>query len=62
MSLGIVTRILSIVLLSDKIVSNYILIAIIYTFLEILYWRAHEFIYITNNDNRKKYMYVKKIL
>lgn len=67
MSLGIVTRalfILFIVLLSDKIATNYILIAIIYAFSEILYWCAHELIYIdvTNNDNRKKYMSVKKIL
>lgn len=67
MSLGIVTRalfILFIVLLSDKIATNYILIAIIYAFSEILYWCAHELIYIdvTNNDNRKKYMSIKKIL
>lgn len=67
MSLGIVTRalfILFIVLLSDKIATNYILIAIIYAFAETLYWCAHELIYIdvTNNDNRKKYMSVKKIL
>lgn len=67
MSLGIVTRalfILFIVLLSDKIATNYILIAIIYAFSETLYWCAHELIYIdvTNNNNRKKYMSVKKIL
>lgn len=67
MSLGIVTRalfILFIVLLSDKIATNYILIAIIYAFSEIFYWCAHELIYIdvTNNNNRKKYMSVKKIL
>lgn len=67
MSLGIVTRalfILFIVLLSDKIATNYILIAILYAFSEILYWCAHELIYIdvTNNNNRNKYMSVKKIL
>ena len=67
MSLGIISRalfILLIVVLSDKIASNYILIAIIYAFSEILYWCAHELIYIdvTNNDNRKKYMSIKKIL
>lgn len=67
MSFGIVTRalfILFIVLLSDKIATNYILIAVIYAFSEILYWCAHELIYIdvTNNSNRKKYMSVKKIL
>lgn len=64
MSLGIVTRalfILFIVLLSDKIATNYILIAIIYAFSEMLYWCAHKLIYIdvTNNNNRKKYMSVK---
>lgn len=67
MSLGIVARALFtflIVLLSDKIATNYILIAIIYAFSEMLYWCAHELIYIdaTNNDNRKKYMSIKKIL
>lgn len=67
MSLGIISRalfILLIVVLSDKIASNYILIAIIYAFSEILYWCAHELIYIevTNNDNRKKYLSIKKIL
>lgn len=67
MSFGIVTRalfILFIVLLSDKIATNYILIAVIYAFSEILYWCAHELIYIdvTNNSNRKKYMSVRKIL
>ena len=67
MSFGIVTRalfILFIVLLSDKIATNYILIAIVYAFSEILYWCAHELIYIdvTNNSNRKKYISVKKIL
>ena len=61
MSLGIISRalfILLIVVLSDKIASNYILIAIIYAFSEILYWCAHELIYIdvTNNDNRKNYI------
>ena len=67
MSFGIVTRalfILFIVLLSDKIATNYMLIAVIYAFSEILYWCAHELIYIdvTNNSNRKKYMSVRKIL
>ncbi len=67
MSFGIVARalfILFIVLLSKKIATNYILIAIIYAFSEMLYWCAHELIYIdvTNNDNRKKYMSIKKIL
>lgn len=65
MSFGIVARalfILFIVLLSEKIATNYILIAIIYAFSEMLYWCAHELIYIdvTNNDNKKKYMSIKK--
>ena len=65
MLLGIVTRalfILFIVLLSDKIATNYILIAIIYAFSEILYWCAHELIYIdvTNNSNRKKEICINK--
>ena len=67
MSLGIFVRalfILLIVLLSDKIATCYIVIAIIYSFSEMLYWCAHELIYIdvTTNDNRKKYMSIKKIL
>lgn len=67
MSLGVVARalfILFIVLLSDKIADHYVLIAIVYAFSEILYWCAHELIYIdiTNNHNRKKYMSIKKIL
>ena len=66
MSFGIITRalfILFIVILSSRIASNYILIAIIYSISEILYWCAHELIYIdvTTNDNRKKYMSIKKI-
>ena len=67
LSLGIVSRalfILFIVILSEKIATNYILIAIIYAFSEILYWCAHELIYIdvTTNNNRKNYMSIKKIL
>lgn len=67
MSCGIVARalfILFIVLLADKISTNYILIAITYAFSEILYWCAHDLIYIdvTNNNNRKNYMSIKKIL
>ena len=67
MSCGIVARalfILFIVLLADKISTNYILIAITYALSEILYWCAHDLIYIdvTNNNNRKNYMSIKKIL
>ncbi len=66
LSLGIVSRalfILFIVILSEKIAANFILIAIIYAFSETLYWCTHELIYIdvTNNNNRKKYMSIKKI-
>jgi len=67
LSFGIVSRalfILFIVILAEKIATNFILIAIIYAFSEILYWCAHELIYIvvTTNDNRKNYMSIKKIL
>ena len=56
--------ILFIVILSEKIANNFILIAIIYALSETLYWCAHELIYIdvTNNENRKNYMSIKKIL
>lgn len=67
MSVGIIARalfILFIAILSENIATNYILIAIIYAFSEILYWCAHELIYIdvTTNNNRKNYMSIKKIL
>ena len=67
LSFGIVSRalfILFIVVLAEKIATNFILIAIIYAFSEILYWCAHELIYIdvTTNENRKNYMSIKKIL
>lgn len=67
LSLGIISRalfILFIVILSEKIANSFILIAIIYAFSEILYWCAHELIYIdvTTNSNRKNYMSIKKIL
>ena len=67
LSLGIISRalfILFIVILAEKISNNFILVAIIYVFSEVLYWVAHELIYIdvTNNDNRKTYMSIKKIL
>ncbi len=56
--------ILFIVILSEKIANNFILIAIIYALSETLYWCTHELIYIdvTNNENRKNYMSIKKIL
>ena len=67
MACGIIARalfILFIVLLADKISTNYILIAVIYALSEMLYWCAHDLIYIdvTNNNNRKNYMSIKKIL
>ena len=67
LSLGIVSRalfILFIVILAEKIATNFILIAVIYAFSEILYWCAHELLYIdvTTNNNRKNYMSTKKIL
>lgn len=66
LSLGIITRalfILFIVVLSEKIASNFIFIAIMYAISEVLYWGAHELIYIdvTTNKNRKNYMSIKKI-
>ena len=67
LSLGIVTRslfILFIVILGEKIATNFILVALMYACSETLYWCAHELIYIdvTTNDNRKKYVSIKKIL
>ncbi len=67
LSLGIVARalfILFIVILAEKIATNFILIAVVYAFSETLYWCSHELIYIdvTNNNNRKNYMSIKKIL
>lgn len=64
---GIIMRalfILFIVILADKITSNFVWIAIFYAVGESLYWCAHELIYIdlTNNNNRKNYMSVNKIL
>lgn len=67
LSIGIIARalfILFIVLLADKIASQFIWIAVLYALSETLYWCAHELIYIdvTNNSNRKYYMSSKKIL
>lgn len=67
MCLGIVGRalfVLLIVILSDKIASYFILVAILNAISRFLYWCAHELIYIdvTTNDNRKKYMTINKIL
>ena len=67
LSISIVTKalfILFIVLLGEKIATNFIFIAIIYSFSEVLYRCAHELIYIniTTNNNRRNYMSTKKIL
>lgn len=67
LSLGIVVRalfILFIVVLADRIAQYFILVAIIFAISEILYWCAHELLYfdVTTNNNRKKYMSIKKIL
>lgn len=65
-SSGIIVRaffILLIVILSEKIATNFVWIAIFFAFGESLYWSAHEVVYIdvTTNNNRKNYMSIKKI-
>ncbi len=67
LSLGIIIRaifILFIVILGDKLATDFIIVAIFCGISETLYWSVHELIYIdvTNNDNRKDYMSIKKIL
>lgn len=67
LSLGIVIRalfILFIVMLGDKLSTDFVIVAIFCGISETLYWSTHELIYIdvTNNDNRKDYMSIKKIL
>lgn len=67
LSYGIIARalfIFLIVIMAEKIATNYILIAVVYAISEILYWCSHELIYIdvTTNDNRKNFMASKKIL
>lgn len=67
LSLGVISRalfILFIVILKDKLSNNFIIVAIFFGISETLYWSIHELIFIdvTNNDNRKDYMSIKKIL
>lgn len=67
LSVGIIIRalfILFIVILGDKLSSNFIIVAIFYSISETLYWSTHELIFVdvTNNSNRKDYMSIKKIL
>ena len=67
MCLGIVGRalfVLLIVILSERIASYFVLVAVLNAISRFLYWCAHELIYIdvTTNDNRKNYMSINKIL
>lgn len=67
MSVGIVIRavfILYTFLLGENLKTNFIIIALIFGLSETLYWATHELIFIdvTNNNNRKDYMSIKKIL
>lgn len=67
LSLGIIIRalfVLLIVILGDNLSSNFIIVAAFFGISETLYWSTHELIFvdITNNNNRKNYMSIKKIL
>ncbi len=67
LSLGIIFRalfILFIVILGNNLLTHFVIVAIFYSISEILYWSTHELIFVdvTNNDNRKNYMSIKKIL
>ena len=67
LSLGIIFRalfILFIVILGNNLSTHFVIVAIFYSISEILYWSTHELIFVdvTNNDNRKNYMSIKKIL
>ena len=67
LSVGVIIRalfILFIVILGDKLASNYVIVAIFCGISETLYWSTHELIFVdvTNNGNRKDYMAIKKIL
>jgi len=67
LSLSVITRaifILFIVVLKENIASYYVWVASVYAVSEVLYWSTHEVIYIglTNNDNRKQFISVKKVL
>lgn len=67
LSVGITIRalfILFIVLLKENIAIYFPIVAVLYGISEALYWVPHESIYIdvTNNENRKDYMAIKKIL
>ena len=67
MSIGIVIRAIFILytfLLGEILKTNFVIVAIIFGLSETLYWSTHELIFIdvTNNNNRKDYMSIKKIL
>lgn len=67
LSIGIVIRaifILFIVILGENLSNNFVIVAIFCGISETLYWSTHELIFIdvTNNNNRKDYMSIKKIL
>lgn len=67
LSLSVITRaifILFIVVLKESIARNYVWVASVYAVSEVLYWSTHEIMYIglTNNDNRKQFISLKKIL
>lgn len=67
LSAGIMIRalfILWIVILGEKLATDFIIIAIFNGISESLYWSTHELIFIdvTNNSNRKDYLSIKKIL
>ena len=65
--LSIVLRaifILFIVVLEEKLINNFIIVAIFYGLSELLFWSTHEtiFIRVTTNDNRQDYVSIKHIL
>lgn len=67
MSIGIVIRAIFILytfLLGENLKINFVIVALIFGLSETLYWATHELIFIdvTNNNNRKDYMSIKKIL
>ena len=67
MSIGIGIRAIFILytfLLGENLKTNFVIIALIFGLSETLYWATHELIFIdvTNNNNRKDYMSIKKIL
>lgn len=65
--LSIVLRaifILFIVVLEEKIVNSFIIVAIFYGLSELLFWSTHEtiFIEVTTNNNRQNYVSIKHII